>query len=195
MVPSKFRAKTGQAAEIAGLSYEGFRSWLKRGLLKNTGPTLAKFYAAQALAEVSDSKRWQWSEFGFADLCGFRLMRVLLDAGLSWKAACEIVSHRRTWYLQLYAQQEDEQEGSSGAITPLSRYLGIRRLSQSKPSDEVYVYDFYTKDGLAADLEHGLVSAEHMILVDLQRLRGEVVSCIKVLSNDGDVVRETKRFA
>jgi hypothetical protein len=46
---------------------------------------LPKFYVADVSAEIADAKRSRLSGFGFADLCSFRLAKVLFDAGMSWE--------------------------------------------------------------------------------------------------------------
>src|ERR1700691_6266358 len=108
---TNLRVKTAQAAEVAGVGYEGFRSWLKRGLLKDTG-TLQKFYAADAPAEVADAKRWRWSAFGFADLCSFRLTKILLDAGISWEVVNGVASDETLWRSHHHAN-------------PVNRFLAV----------------------------------------------------------------------
>jgi hypothetical protein len=84
------------AAEIVGVGYEGFRSYLKRGLLGNVG-VLPPFYGPNAKAEALYAKRWTWSKFGLPDLCLMRLAKMLMDAGLSFDKANSIVSTHDLW--------------------------------------------------------------------------------------------------
>ena len=145
--------KTAQAAEVAGVGYEGFRSWLKRGLLKDTG-VMPKFYAPDAEAEVVDAKRWKWSAFGFADLCSFRLAKLLLDAGLPWATVNSVISEDDVWRCHRY-------DG------PERHYLAIFTESNE--------YTLYSAETLADDVRNGIVKGNLMTLVDLQDLRQTVV--------------------
>ena len=143
--------KTAQAAEIAGVGYEGFRSWLKRGLLKSTG-TLPKFYASSAPAEEADAKRWRWSAFGFADLCSFRLTKLMLDAGLPWDMVCTIASDETLWR----THRAD---------------VSIRYVAAFPKSDQ---YTLYTLDSLTADIASATVKHDWMSLFDLHEIRKSV---------------------
>jgi hypothetical protein len=87
---------TARAAEIVGIGYEGLRSQLKRGLLKNVG-TLVPFYGPDTEAEVLYAKRWRWSKFGVPDLCLMRVAKVLMDAGCSFDVANDIASTEDLW--------------------------------------------------------------------------------------------------
>lgn len=145
--------KTAQAAEIAGVGYEGFRSWLKRGLLQGTG-TLPKFYALHVPAEVADAKRWRWSAFGFADLCSFRLTKLMLDAGLPWSTASSVASDETLW------RSYNSEVGDV-------RYVAVFPKSNQ--------YTLYSPETLAADLANGTVKHDWMTLFDLHQLRDSVV--------------------
>ena len=189
MLPSQVRAKTAQAAEIAGIGYEGFRSWLKRGLLKTTGPLMPKSYAAHVPAEVTDSKRWQWSEFGFADLCAFRLVRVLLDAGLPWETASDIASANIIWELQREAQKDEDEPldifGKDKSSPTRATLLAIHRLKEQNEVGSMYYWCVYKDYELMDDIRRDIVTTEHMTLVDLENLRREVVSSIMALGEAG----------
>jgi len=87
---------TARAAEIVGIGYEGLRSQLKRGLLKNVG-TLPPFSAPDTPAEELYAKRWRWSKFGVPDLCLMRVAKVLTDAGCSFEMANDIASRDELW--------------------------------------------------------------------------------------------------
>lgn len=159
--------KTAQAAEIAGVGYEGFRSWLKRGLLKETG-TLPQFYAAHVPAEIANAKRWRWSAFGFADLCSFRLTKLMLDAGLPWGTASSVASDEELW-----------RSHHSGACDV--RYLAV--------FPKVNRFTLYSPETLAADLANGTVRHDWMTLFDLHQLRENVVfrsraAVLRVLAAD-----------
>lgn len=145
--------KTAQAAEIAGVGYEGFRSWLKRGLLQETG-TLPKFYAAHVPAEVADAKRWRWSAFGFADLCSFRLTKLMLAAGLPRSTTSAVASDETLW------RSHDLEAGEV-------RYVAVfPKLNQ---------HTLYSPETLAADLADGTIKHDWMTLFDLHQLRDSVV--------------------
>ena len=150
---TNLRLKTAQAAEVAGVGYEGFRTWLKRGLLKDTG-TLPQFYAADVEAEVADAKRWRWSAFGFTDLCCFRLTKIMLDAGLSWSMACSIASDQKIW--QNFHSRKSE----------------IQHVAAFPKSNE---YTLYTSQNLAADLASNIVKFDWMTLFNLHEVRESVV--------------------
>jgi hypothetical protein len=144
--------KTAQAAEVAGVGYEGFRSWLKRGLLKSAG-ILPKFYAADVPAEVVDAKRWRWSSFGFADLCSFRLAKMLFDAGLPWATVDVIVSG--LWQSHWHRDSA-------------ARYLAVFAKTPE--------WRLYSGQTLAADLDSEIVRPEWMTLIDLHDLRNSVTN-------------------
>jgi hypothetical protein len=150
---TNLRVKTAQAAEVAGVGYEGFRSWLKRGLLKDTG-TLPKFYAADAPAEIADAKRWRWSAFGFADLCSFRLTKILLDAGISWEVVNDVASDETLWRTHHHAN-------------PAHRFLAVFPATLQ--------FTLYSAASLKDDLEKGVIKSDWMTLVDLHELRRSVV--------------------
>jgi hypothetical protein len=150
---TNLRLKTAQAADVAGVGYEGFRSWLKKGLLKDTG-TLPKFYAADAPAEIADAKRWRWSAFGFADLCSFRLAKLFLDAGLSWETVNSVVSENDVWQ-------------SHHHTDPMRRYLAIFPTSNQ--------WTLYSAESLADELKTGILKGHLMTLVDLHALQQSVV--------------------
>ena len=154
---TNLRLKTAQAAEVAGVGYEGFRSWLKRGLLKDTG-MMAQFYAPDAPAEVADAKRWRWSAFGFADLCCFRLTKLLVDAGLPWEMVNSVVSENQVWQSHRYQGPE-------------KHYLAIFPASAQ--------WTLYSAEMLAEDLKNGIVKGNLMTLVDLHDLRQRVVLRIR----------------
>lgn len=87
---------TARAAEIVGIGYEGLRSQLKRGLLKNVG-VMVPFYGRDTEAEVLYAKRWRWSKFGVTDLCLMRVAKLLMDAGCSFDVANDIASSEELW--------------------------------------------------------------------------------------------------
>jgi hypothetical protein len=172
---TNLRVKTAQAALVAGVGYEGFRTWLKRGLLKETG-TLPKFCAQHAEAQLADSKRWRWSSFGFADLCSFRLTKVMLDSGLPWEIVNSIVSDPGLW-------QSHRQNDAN------SRYLAV--------FEHTLQWTLYSGDTLASDLNRGIVKVEWMTLFDLQNLRQDVVlrnraAALRAVADD--VTRTTHIF-
>jgi hypothetical protein len=169
--------KTAQAADVAGVGYEGFRTWLKRGLLKDTG-ILPKFYAADAPAEISDAKRWRWSAFGFADLCSFRLTKRLLDAGLSWEVVNSVVSDLDLWRSHLSDHQADK------------HFLAV--------FPETLQYTLYSAETLADDLNNGIVKSRWMTLIDLGELRQGVIfrtraAALRAIADD--MVRTSGIFA
>lgn len=87
---------TARAAEIVGIGYEGLRSQLKRGLLKNVG-TLPPFSGADAEGELLYAKRWRWSKFGIPDLCLMRVAKILMDTGCAFEVANDIASTEELW--------------------------------------------------------------------------------------------------
>jgi hypothetical protein len=171
---TNMRVKTAQAAKVAGVGYEGFRSWLKRGLLKDNG-VLPKFYAADAPAEVSDAKRWRWSAFGFVDLCSFRLTKLLLDAGLSWEVVSPVVSDDAVWR----SHRSDQ---------PDQRFLAV--------FPKTLQYTLYSAETLADDLNKGIIKSSWMTVMDLRQLRQDVVCRVRVvaLRTLADDVKRTSHF-
>ena len=161
---SKRRVTTRRAAEIAGMSYEGLRTCLKRGLTKHTGmllPTVARGDPAPEL----DAKRWTWSEFHLADLCLFRLAKVLMDAGLPFSLASHVASRDDLWQ---YFWGNYFIQGSTAI-----RYLVVTMT-------EMPAECLYTKDQLIADLNAGVLSvnAGH-VLVDLIAIREAVMAAME----------------
>jgi len=148
--------RTAQASEVAGVGYEGLRSWLKRGLLKDAG-ALPKFLAPDKAAEVTDLKRWRWSNFGFADLCSFRLAKLMFDAGLPWEIVEPIVGN-------LWRSHEPDK--------PEAHFLAIFARSNE--------YTLYSRNTLAVDLASDIVKAEWMTLIDLHKLRKDVMTRTRV---------------
>jgi hypothetical protein len=166
------QVKTAEAAGIAGVGYEGFRSWLKRGLLKSTG-LLPKFYAPDAGAEIADAKRWQWSSFGFADLCAFRLAKILFDSGFEWNVVNSIASDNELWQSQYREQVKAElAERANGPDLDLEKYY-IAIFGHGSQ------WTLYSPAELMEDLRSGIVNREWMILVDLRELRHSVVTRIE----------------
>ena len=87
---------SARAAEIVGIGYEGFRSYLKRGLLGRVG-MLPGFHAANSNTFDAPTPRTGWKRFGFADLCLMRAAKLLIDAGYSFTDANDVVSDDKLW--------------------------------------------------------------------------------------------------
>jgi hypothetical protein len=92
-VPSVTSAR---AAEIVGIGYEGFRSYLKRGLLGRTG-MLPGFHKPSANTFDPPTPRTGWQRFDFADLCLMRIAKLLVEVGISFEGANSIVSDNDLW--------------------------------------------------------------------------------------------------
>ncbi len=148
-----FGLKTAQAADVAGVGYEGFRTWLKRGLLKDTG-TLPKFYAPDVSAEIADAKRWRWTAFGYSDLCSFRLTKILLDSGLPWEVVSPIVSDNTLW------NSHQSEDGTIQCLVIINQ------------GAEYLLYDRKT---LATQLAAGKIGVSIMTIIDLDHLQKDVV--------------------
>lgn len=84
------------AAEIVGLGYEGFRSYLKRGLLGRTG-MLPGFHVPGADTSDDPAPRAGWKRFGATDLCLMRVAKILMDHGFSFTQASGVVSRQKLW--------------------------------------------------------------------------------------------------
>lgn len=87
---------SARAAEIVGIGYEGFRSYLKRGLLGRTG-MLPGFHKAGSDTYDPPTPRAGWQRFDFADLCLMRIAKLLIEAGISFDGANSIVSDDDLW--------------------------------------------------------------------------------------------------
>ena len=85
-----------RAAEIVDIGYEGFRSYLKRGLLGRVG-SLPGFHAPQSTTYDDPAPRRSWRKFSFADLCLMRLAKVLMNHGFSFESANSAVSQQVIW--------------------------------------------------------------------------------------------------
>ncbi len=90
------RVSSAAGANITGIGYEGFRSYLKRGLLGRVG-MLPGFHRAGADTHDDPAPRRQWMSFGFADLCLMRTAKLLMDVGFTFRSANEIVSRDSLW--------------------------------------------------------------------------------------------------
>jgi hypothetical protein len=89
---------SARAAQIVGVGYEGFRSYLKRGLLGRVG-MLPGFHAPGAGTSDDPSPRSGWKKFGLADLTLMRLAKMLMDAGYAFTSANSVVSRQELWSL------------------------------------------------------------------------------------------------
>jgi len=90
------RVSSARAAEIVDIGYEGFRSYLKRGLLGRVG-MLPGFHRAGVDTHDDPAPRSKWMTFGFSDLCLMRIAKLLMDAGFSFKSANSVVSQHELW--------------------------------------------------------------------------------------------------
>jgi hypothetical protein len=90
------RVSSARAAEIVDVGYEGFRSYLKRGLLGRVG-MLPGFHRAGSDTHDDPAPRSGWTTFGFADLCLMHIAKTLMDAGFSFSSANSVVSRQEIW--------------------------------------------------------------------------------------------------
>lgn len=90
------QVSSAQAAKIVGVGYEGFRSYLKRGLLGRVG-MLPGFHRPGGDAHDDPAPRQKWRRFGFIDLCLMRTAKLLIDAGVSFEDANSVVSKPEMW--------------------------------------------------------------------------------------------------
>lgn len=90
------RVSSARACEIVGVGYEGFRSYLKRGLLGRVG-MLPGFHRPGAATIDDPTPRAGWQTFGFVDLCLMRLAKMLMDNGFSFASANAVVSQHTLW--------------------------------------------------------------------------------------------------
>lgn len=104
------RVSSAIAADIVDIGYEGFRSYLKRGLLGRVG-MLPGFHRAGSDTEDDPAPRKGWMTFGFADLCLMRTAKLLMDVGFRFESANGIVSRYQIW------------QGMAHDRAPVDRYL------------------------------------------------------------------------
>lgn len=90
------RVTSARAADIVGVGYEGFRAYLKRGLLGRVG-MLPGFHRGDRATSDDPAPRNKWMTFGFADLCLMRIAKLLMDAGYTFTAANAAVSQHEIW--------------------------------------------------------------------------------------------------
>lgn len=90
------RVSSARAAEVVDVGYEGFRSYLKRGLLGRVG-MLPGFHRAGSDTQDDPAPRGKWMMFGFADLCLMRIAKLLMEAGFSFDSANSVVSRHEIW--------------------------------------------------------------------------------------------------
>jgi hypothetical protein len=164
---------TARAAEIVGIGYEGLRSQLKRGLLKNVG-TLPPFYGADTPAEEYYAKRWRWSKFGIPDLCLMRVAKILMDAGCAFEMANDIALSEELWRWFSHADGDSE------------LYLTVLPAAHTYclygPGD----YDLITQDHAGYD--------QGIILLSLGGIYAEVAKAVEepeAVAEDGPVDRAT----
>jgi hypothetical protein len=84
------------AAKIVGIGYEGFRSYLKRGLLGRVG-MLPGLHVPGSHTTDDPSPRVGWKTFGFSDLCLMRTAKILMDSGFSFASANSVASQHQLW--------------------------------------------------------------------------------------------------
>jgi len=164
---------TARAAEIVGIGYEGLRSQLKRGLLKNVG-TLPPFYGVDAPADEYYAKRWRWSKFGISDLCLMRVAKILMDAGCAFEMANDIISSEELWRWFSHADRDSE------------LYLTVLPAAHSYCLYGPRDYDLITQDHVGYD--------QGIILLSLGGIYGEVVKAAEepdTVAEDGPVDRAT----
>ena len=164
---------TARAAEIVGIGYEGLRSQLKRGLLKNVG-TLPPFYGADASAEEYYAKRWRWSKFGISDLCLMRVAKILMDAGCAFEMANDIASSEELWRWFCHADRDSD------------LYLAVLPAAHSYCLYGPRDYDLITQDHVGYD--------QGIILLSLGGIYGEVTKAAEepdAVAEDGPVDRAT----
>ena len=90
------RVSSARAAEVVDVGYEGFRSYLKRGLLGRVG-MLPGFHRAGSHTHDDPVPRSKWMMFGFAGLCLMRIAKLLMDVGFSFDSANSVVSRHEIW--------------------------------------------------------------------------------------------------
>jgi hypothetical protein len=90
------RVTSARAAEIVGVGYEGFRSYLKRGILGRVG-MLPGFHAPGAGTSDDPAPRSGWQTFDATSLCLMRLAKLLMDSGFSFAMANSVVSKQDLW--------------------------------------------------------------------------------------------------
>lgn len=90
------RVTTEAAARIVGVGYEGFRSYIKRGILGRTG-LLPGFHRPGADTQDDPKPRAGWTRFDFTSLCLIRTAKILMDSGFSYENANSVVSNYSHW--------------------------------------------------------------------------------------------------
>ena len=90
------RISAAGAADVVGIGYQGFRTYLKRGLLGRVG-MLPGFHRAGGNTFDDPAPRSGWMMFGFADLCLMRIAKLLMDNGFSFESANSAVSRHEIW--------------------------------------------------------------------------------------------------
>lgn len=101
------RVSSARAAEIVDVGYEGFRSYLKRGLLGRVG-MLPGFHRAGSDTHDDLAPRSKWMMFGFADLCLMRIAKLLMDAGFRFESANSVVSRHEVWSRMAHDEEPTE---------------------------------------------------------------------------------------
>jgi hypothetical protein len=86
-----------KAAEAIGVSYHAFRGLLRKGMFRRVGPKIAPLVAKDSPGTNMDSKAWTWTRFNDVTVALGRLMKVLMDDGVSFRMANEIVADQELW--------------------------------------------------------------------------------------------------
>lgn len=171
MRPSEFTARPREAAQIAGWKgAAGLQTQLKQGLLQGTG--LPDDPSAEI--PVNHAKRWTWSNFTFTDICGFRLAKILMDAGVDAETAREIVSAEKVWAHQYWAQQIDE-----GAIEAVG-----------DAGADLFVVVAAHKGSVWAGERYAVLTTDRFIEEFSVRKRGPFASLALTVISLGDVRRD-----
>jgi hypothetical protein len=156
------------AAEIVGIGYEGFRSYLKRGLGGRVG-MLSGVHKPGADTQDDPTPRSKWKRFGVSDLCLFRVAKLLMDAGFSFEAANSVVSRHQHWAAFTY-------DG-----IPVHRMLAIW-----PPYGDHIVYEADQLDMLKAALEE---APEIVTLINLGAAHEHVLAALRANGLSGETAK------
>ncbi|WP_447667413.1 hypothetical protein [Methylobacterium sp. A54F] len=143
-------------------------------MLKGTGA--AELEEGPSVASERDAKRWSWSAFTFADVCAFRLAKLLIDAGLEVSLAREIASADQIWHHQLWAQIHDEGRENLSGKKPEELYIIVGGPGTSSEVRYILTEEKYININVSGQRA---IHAPVYLVVSLKEVRRELATRIK----------------
>ena len=163
-----FPIRTAQAAFVAGMSYDGFRTWMKRGWLRKPD-------SPDRLVEGSR----RWAEFTFPELCASRLLRVLLQTGMPFEEAVDVASVEKLVASKIF---ETFVEDARRFEREVRRYLVVHRLKVVEEHQPCFEWKYLTVQDVEDTIALEIRYAQHTTLVDVVCLKAEATALMRTFA-------------